>query len=151
MLIEKLLQVPINFKLSNLYLEYLEYPSIEDSSHVLANALCRVKGVSLGPEFPLDSEMLDRLVQNILHHQFSMEWDGMVWHGQRSRIQSLSIHQDILWSTLITTEDLKNLITKIRVLDVLGMFTEEQVQAAKSLPGIRVLEVNENCMRIVKC
>merc|ERR1719319_515529 len=146
MFIKKLLQVPIKCKLSKLSLDieigYFRYVADVD----LANALCRVESVSLGPinKFSLRNTTLpkttERLIQNIIHDEFSMDWNGKTWHGQRSRIKRLFI-QNIDWRTVMTPEDLKTLITKMIELLMCGRFTLEQMQAARSIPGVQVLDM----------
>jgi len=138
MLIEKLLQVPI--KLSHLVLRYIAYS--EDSAVDLANALCRVKSASLGQSFPIRTATITHLLQNILQRPLVL--DGMDWQVQHSRIQNLSIKVKIDWRGLITAEDLKNLITKLTKLYVWGRFTPEQMQAVMSLPGARSLPPQQN-------
>merc|ERR1719319_1416834 len=73
MFIKKLLQVPIKCKLSKLSLDieigYFRYVADVD----LANALCGVESVSLtGWSSPKTRE---RLIQNIIHDEFSMDWN----------------------------------------------------------------------------
>jgi len=151
MFIKKLLQVPIKCKLSKLSLdsEIRRYKTSAVAAVDLANALCRIESVSLGHKFPLRPETTERLIQNIIHDEFSMDWNGKTWHGQRSRIKRLFI-QNIDWRTVMTPEDLKTLITKMIELLMCGRFTLEQMQAARSLPGVQVLDVTESYFKILK-
>jgi len=131
MLIYKLLEVPIKFRVSHLHLEYMEYR--EDSDVDLANALCRVKSVTLGKSFLLSCATTKRLIKNILN------LDRIV---QPSRIETLLILDNMNWRSLITPKDLKIFITKMGALTVKGRFTLEQRQAAMSLPGVQVSKIS---------
>jgi len=136
MLIEKLLQVPIKFKLSHLYLGHITYPA--ESAVDLANALCRIKSVRLGPDFPLGPVATERIIQNILHHR--LVFDGKDWQAHSRMIQALVIRRDIKWRSVITPEDLKTLINKMGKLEVEGIFSLEQIQATRSIPGVQVID-----------
>jgi len=126
MLVLKLLQVPITLKLSHLYLGYLQY-----SEHLavdLANALCRVKNVSLGKSFPLKTATTAPFV---------------AWKDQLSTIQCLRIFKEVDWRALMSPKDLEVLVTKMRVLEIGGRFTPEQIQMIKTLPGARSFTLDQ--------
>jgi len=133
MMIQKILQGPM--ELLDLRLDDLEYHERhEDSAVDLADALCRVKSVRLGDAFPLRAATTQRLLQNIQVMDLS---------DPRSTIQALFMDTPIDWRTLMTPEELKTLTTKMKQLQVGGIFTLEQVQAVMSLPGARSLTLEQ--------
>ena len=121
MLIQKLLQVS-NPKLKTLALGYLNFPA--DQSEDMANALCKIERIQLGYSFPRNRDVvvIKQLMANILSQNIAMK-----------QLTILTKHE---WSQLISSEDLKTMISNMEALYLIGRFSSEQIGEATSLPGI---------------
>ena len=121
--LNKLSQESVEFKLSHLTLS-LFCP--EELTFELANAVCNVENVKL---FSISLEAVTQLIDNILTDTRPV------------MIKSLFLRSD--FRTVISPEDLKRLYNKMTKLYLNGHFTLEQMEAVRSIPGVRVWGVFE--------
>jgi len=128
--VNKLSQISTESKLEYLTLHNFEYTCdcesefCPDLSQDIADALCNVENVKLHRQFPLETETLDRLIENILTKPIAMK--------------SLLIIQRRNFRTLISPEDLITLMRKMKLLALWGFFTPEQLEAARSVPDVEI-------------
>jgi len=116
-----------DYKLDNLNIgticEYLDELSVD-----FADALCNVKTVKLYDDFPLKTVTVKRLVENILT-------------GCR-KLKTLELDICFDWGTHINTQDLKNMIERMETIAIRGRFTSEQLETARSVPGVETLSTS---------
>ena len=121
--VKKLSQKSAEFKLNQLSLEMKS----EELALELTNALCNVENVKLYSNMRLES--VKQLIENILTDTRPVV------------IKNLIIWETIDYRTLINPEDLKKLCNKMVTLRLVGQFTVEQLEAARSLPEVAVSDV----------
>ena len=120
-LIEKLLE-STEFRLHELWMNNVQYP--DDLAEDMADALCQLECVGMGPYFRLKSETRKRLLENIL--------------SRPTKTLRLYMNRNINWSTLIGPDNLKTMVDKMEEVELRGTFTVEQLEAARSCPGVNV-------------
>jgi len=120
-LTEKLVEGSTESKLRHLSLNCVDNYPVS-----LADALCQVPEVYLGPNFLSMSivALKRRLIENIL--------------TKNIRMTKLIIRKKVNWKTLTSKANLMSLINKLPQLFLRGEFTMEQMEGARLLPGVNV-------------
>jgi len=119
-LVKGLLEVSQDSKLKELSLHNLTDEDLDDEDY--ADAVCKVYSVHLDGSY-LDLDMIDRLIDNILNRPITLK--------------KITISEEFDWDTLIEPDDLKTLIEKMSGVDLIGVFSPEQVETIRFLPGVQ--------------
>ena len=102
----------------------------------MADALCRVENVKLQPQFPLQIKTLKRLIENMLTRPIKMK--------------SLMITQRVDFRKLVSPGELLTLMGRMELLQLVGFFTPDQLQAARILPLVQINGTPPKCVAIKK-
>merc|ERR550519_3107844 len=111
-----------NFKISELYLEKLEVPSVSGNSHKdMADALCQIETIYLGRGFSLPLVTIKRVIRKI--------------RTKRIKMENLFILGVMLWNNHFSPRHLKRALTKLKRFAFFGKFSPEQLEAVRSIAG----------------
>ena len=135
--IKRLVEDGATSTLTNLTLEYLDYP--EEWAKYLARGLAKITNVTLGSPFLLKRGALHHLLMYILSKE-------------NIRMKTLNMHNHLDWR-LLKPKCLKALFTKFEALSIYGKFSGDQLEVVKALQDVKTTNTrtfNTRGVRICK-